>query len=203
MKRLNKTIVLAGIASALLLGATNVMAQGQGGRQRGGGQGGGDPAQFQQQMMERYQEQLAMSADEFKVVQPLIENVMTKQREAGAGRGGFGGFGRGGGQGGPGGGGRPGGGGAAAQGGGAAGGADPAQGGGRGRGGFGGAPSPEQEALQKAIESGTPAEIKSRLDAYRDARKKKEAELQEAREKLRKVLTAKQEAQLVMGGLLN
>lgn len=198
MKRLNKTIVLAGIASALLLGATNLMAQGQGGRQRGGGQGGGDPAQFQQQMMERYQEQLAMSADEFKVVQPLIENVMTKQREAGAGRGGFGGFGRGGG------GGRQGGGGAAAQGGAPAqGGGDPAQGGGRGRGGFGGAPSPEQEALQKAIESGTPAEIKSRLDAYRDARKKKEAELQEAREKLRKVLTAKQEAQLVMGGMLN
>lgn len=177
MKRLIKPIVLAGITGALLVGTTNVTAQ-----QRGNF----DPAQIQQQMMERYQEVLGMTAEEFKAVQPLVESVMTKQREAGVGRGGFGLFGRGGG-------GQRGGGGGGGGGG----------FGGQGRGGFGATPSPEQEALQKAVESGTPSEIKAKLEAYRDARKKKETELQEAREKLRKVLTAKQEAQLVLMGTLN
>jgi hypothetical protein len=117
-----------------------------------------------------------MTAEEFKAVQPLIEGVLAKQREILGGRGGFGfGGGRGGGGGGGGGGGR----------------------------GFGGTPAPEVEALQKAVESGTPAEVKAKLEAYREARKQKEGELQEAREKLRKVLTPKQEAQMVLAGMLN
>lgn len=166
MKRFVKSIVLAGVASAMLGGATSVMAQ----------RGNFDPAQFQQQMMERYQVQLGMTAEEFKAVQPLIEGVLAKQREILGGRGGFGfGGGRGGGGGGGGGGGR----------------------------GFGGTPAPEVEALQKAVESGTPAEVKAKLEAYREARKQKEGELQEAREKLRKVLTPKQEAQMVLAGMLN
>ncbi|MBI2949945.1 MAG: hypothetical protein HYY23_20115 [Verrucomicrobia bacterium] len=175
MKRFVKSIVLAGVASAMLGGATSVMAQ-----QRGNF----DPEQFRQQMMERYQEQLGMTAEEFKAVQPLIESVQTKQRDAtafGRGGGAFG-FSRGGGRGGGG------------------------AGGGQGRGGgfgFGGPPPAEVEALQKAVESGTPAEVKAKLEAYREARKKKETELQEAREKLRKVLTPKQEAQLVLASLLN
>lgn len=176
MKRFVRSLVLAGIASGMLGGATHVMAQRQGG-------GNFDPAQFQQMMMERYQEQLGMTAEDFKAVQPLIESVMAKQREVPGGRG-FGFFGRGGGRGG--------------------GGAGGGGGGGGGRaGGFGGTPSPEVEALQKAVESGTPSEIKAKLEAYRDARKKKESELQEAREKLRKVLTPKQEAQMVLAGMLN
>ena len=184
MKKSFKLIALGGVASVLLLGSSwTAQAQGQGGR------GGFDPAQMQQRMMESYQETLGMSADEFKAVQPLIEGVMTKQRETmGMGRGfGGGGFGRA--RGGP------GGGGGGGQGG------DPGQGN-RGR-GFGGEPSPEQTALQQAVESGTPSEIKAKLEAYREARKKKEADLQDAREKLRKVLTQKQEAALVLRGLLN
>jgi hypothetical protein len=181
MKRLTQTIALAGITSSLLLGTLDSMAQEQQQRQRGqGGQGRGnfDPAQFQERMLEGYQEALAMSADEFKAVKPLIEDVRAKQTEAAAGRGGFGGFGRGRGQGGD-----------QGQGG---------QGGGRGR-GAGGTVSPEAEALTKAIESGSAADIKAKLEAYRAARIKKETALKEAREKLRKVLTAKQEAQLVLG----
>ncbi|MBM3837077.1 MAG: hypothetical protein FJ398_03790 [Verrucomicrobia bacterium] len=165
MKRFVKSLVLAGVASAMLGGATSVMAQ----------RGGFDPEEMRQRIMERYQEQLGMTAEEFKAVQPLIEGVQTKQRETAAfNRGGFA-FGRGGGRGGGGGGGF----------------------------GFGGPPPAEVEALQKAVESGTPAEVKAKLEAYREARKKKESEYTEAREKLRKVVTPKQEAQLVLAGLLN
>lgn len=176
MKKLARSIALASIAGAFLFTTANLTAQQQQ-RQRGGQGGFGDPAQFQQMMLERYQEALSMSADEFKAVQPLIETVMTKQREVTAGR--INAFGRGGrGQGGD------------------------NQGGGRGR-GFGGTPSPEAEALQKAVESGTSSEIKVKLETYREARKKKEAELKDARENLRKVLTVKQEAQSVVMGLLD
>lgn len=54
-------------------------------------------------MMERYQEQFGFSDAEFKAVQPLIEAVQEKQRDArmgGRGFGGFGGFGGRGGRGG-------------------------------------------------------------------------------------------------------
>jgi len=70
-----------------------------------------------------------------------------------------------------------------------------------------GAPAgmPEVEALQKALESeATPAdEIKAKMKALRDARAKAEKDLQDAREKLRKVLTVRQEAQFVLMGTLD
>ena len=64
--------------------------------------------------------------------------------------------------------------------------------------------SPEVDALKGALEAeGTsPAEIKARLEAVRAARKKALAELDQAREDLRKVLTQRQEATLVMVGVL-
>lgn len=178
MNRSIKSVMLAGAACALLLGTTNAIAQQQRG-QGGQGRGNFDPAEMRQRMMEQLQEQLGMSADEFKAVQPLIEAATTKQTELNSFRS-FGAVGRGRGGGGPGGG-----------------------GGGRGFGGFGGTPAPETEALQKAVESGTPSEIKAKIEALRSARTKKEAELKEAREKLRKVVTAKQEAQLVLRGTLD
>lgn len=175
MKSINKAILLASVAGTLFFGTTSAMAQRQGG-------GNFDPEQMRQRMAEMMQERLGMSADEWKAVAPLVEDIQTKQRGAGGGFGGM--FGRG--RGGAGGGG---------------GGGDQAAGGGR-RGGFG-TPSPEAEALQKALESGTPAEIKAKLEAYREARKKNAAALQEAREKLRKVVTARQEANLVMMNILD
>ena len=144
-------------------------------------QGQFDPAEFRQRMLEQYQERLGLSGDEWKAVQPLLETVMTKQQAANTGRGGFGAFG-----------------------GGRRGGGDAAGGGGQGRrGGFGGPPSPEIEALNAAIESGNASDIKAKMEAVRASRKKAQAELQDAREKLRKVLTAKQEAQLFVTGILD
>jgi len=76
--------------------------------------------------------------------------------------------------------------------------------GGRGPGGPGGSEAmPEQEALQKAIEANASSdEIKSKLNKYREALKAKEAVLTKAQDELREVLSAKQEAQAVLMGLL-
>lgn len=64
---------------------------------------------------------------------------------------------------------------------------------------------PAVDALQKALDSKetSPDEIKSKLKSLRESRKENERELQMAREKLRKVLTVRQEAQLVLMGILD
>ena len=151
----------------------------------GGGPGGGrnfDPAQFQKMMMDRYREQLGVKDDEeWKLIETRIQKVTEARMAVGFGRGpgGFGGR-----RGGP--------GGAGGQGG---------QGGGRR--GPGGEPSPEQEALQKAIDDNASADvIKGKLSAYRASVKDKEAKLEAAQDELRKVLSVKQEAAAVLGGLL-
>ena len=59
-------------------------------------QGQFDPAQFRERMMNNIKERLGASDDEWKVLEPKVEKVMTAQREARAG-GGFGGGRRGGG----------------------------------------------------------------------------------------------------------
>ena len=63
----------------------------------------------------------------------------------------------------------------------------------------------EAEALKDALDSDktTPEEIKQKLTAFRDKQKQKEQELAKARDGLRKVLTVKQEAQLVLMGILD
>jgi Spy/CpxP family protein refolding chaperone len=172
--------------------------QGGGGRgnrgNRGGGNGPGggnfDPAQFQQRMNDLLKASLKASDEEWSVIQPLLEKVQTKQREARAGGGG-GAFGRRGG-GGPGGG----------QPGGAPGNSGNNQPGGN-RGNRGGG-TPESDALSAAlqVESTSPEEIKTKLAALRDARKKAQGELEQARAELSKVLTVKQEAALVLSGVL-
>lgn len=191
MKHTIKTALFAVMAAALVGLPQNVMAQGRGGQGGQGGQGGPggfgnfDPAEMRQRMMERYQEQLGASTEEWKVIEPLLTDVMEKQRAASGSR--FGGMGmtmrgpRG----------------AGNQGG-------DAQGGNRQRGNrFGGEPDPAVEALQKAIDDNAPAsELKTKITAVRESRKKAEAELNASREKLRAVLTAKQEAQLTLMGSL-
>ncbi len=89
-----------------------------------------------------------------------------------------------------------------------------------GRGGFGGAragtgtPQPQQEqtdvqkktqALQTLLENkdAKSEDIKSALAELRKAREKAQQELVAAREELRKVVTLRQEAQLVLMGLLD
>jgi septal ring factor EnvC (AmiA/AmiB activator) len=73
-----------------------------------------------------------------------------------------------------------------------------------GPGGMFGASSPEAESLRTTLDSANASndEIKAKLAAYREAQKKNEAALQAAREKLRAVLTVRQEAQLVLAGVL-
>lgn len=154
-------------------------------------------------MSDRMKAALKASDDEWAVIQPLLEKVQTAQRATMAGR--FGGFGRrggfgGGGPGGPGGNGGQGGNGG--PGGNApSAGASPA-----------GSPSnrwarfdsPEADALRTALasDSTSPEEIKTKLQALRDARKKAAADLEQARADLQKVLTLRQEATLVQMGVL-
>lgn len=77
--------------------------------------------------------------------------------------------------------------------------------GGRG-GGFSGMGQPDSdaEALQKAIDDSVPtAQIKALMTKYRESRKRKDEELAKNREELRQVLTPRQEAVLVLMGILN
>jgi len=119
MKRMNQLLALTG-ACALLLSANQLSAQDntgdrpqrrQGGDNQGGGGGrggfGGDPAEFQQRMLERVKENLEVKDDaEWKAIEPLVTKVMEAQREVTMNRfrGAFGGRNRGGGDGGGGGG---------------------------------------------------------------------------------------------------
>lgn len=137
-----------------------------------------DPEQMRQRMMERYREALEVkNDDEWKVLEPRIVKVSEARRDAG-GFGGMRGFG-----------------GPRREGGGD-------QGGGERR-RFGGEPSPDAEALQKAIDAKAPAdEVKAKLAKYRESRKAKEAELAKAQEELKKVLSVRQEATAVLMGLL-
>jgi hypothetical protein len=176
MTKLNRLILMAGVAALLALSGSKVLAQGR---------GNFDPEQMRQRMLERYKERLEVkSDDEWKIISERIEKVMTAQRDARMG--GFGGGRRGG----------PGGGDNAT--------ADSNNNGGRrNRGGFGGEPSPEAEALQKAIDDKASSDdLKAKLAKVRDSQKEKEAKLAKAQDELRKVLSVRQEANAVLMGLL-
>ena len=179
--KMNQLLAVCGAAAALMLGAGAVSAQNDNGGGGGGfGRGNFDPAQFQQRMMDNIRDQLGFTNDaDWNAVQPRIQKVMDARRDVGFGPG-MGRMFRGrGGNGGPGG------------------------GFGGGRGGFGPQPSPEAEALQKAIDDNAPAaQIKAALAKYQASQKDKQAKLAKAQEDLRAVLTVKQEAQATLLGLL-
>jgi hypothetical protein len=151
-----------------------------------GGRGNFDPAQFQQRMMDRFKEQLKVPDEEWQVLQPKIQKVLTAQRNVRAGEG----FGRGGGPGGgPGGPGGP---------------------GGRGGDNAQREAQPQSEVakasadLRDAVRGETPSEqdIEAKLAALRAAREKAAEELKTARADLQGVVTVQQEAVLVLAGLL-
>jgi hypothetical protein len=184
-------LIAAGVGAALCLSSSNSLAQNNGGGGGGGGGGRGrrgnfDPAQAQQRMMERFKDVLEVNNDdEWNALQPLVQKVMDARRDSfgGMGRGMFGGGRRGGG---------------------GAGGDQGGNGGGNAmRRGPGGEPSPEAEALQKAIDAkATTGEIKAALARYVASRAVKAEQLKAAQEQLRKVLTARQEAIATLNGLL-
>jgi len=152
--------------------------------QPGGPGGNFDPAQMQQRMLDMQKERLKATDDEWKVIEPLIK-VVNEKRMTGMMGGGMMGM--------RGGGGRRGGGNQPANGNAPAGNRPPRM------------SRPEVDALQKALESENPAakDLQEKMKAVRDARKKAEEELKQARENLRKVVTTKQEAQLLLMGLLD
>jgi hypothetical protein len=184
--KLNRMITLCAMAGALAMGTGSLLAQDNGGGGGGGGgQGGGgggrgnfDPAAMQQRIMDNVRAELNFTNDtDWSAVQPLVQKVMDARRDVG-----FGNMGRlfGRNRGGGGGGNR------------------------RGGGMFGGQPSPEQDALQKAIDEDAPgAQIKDLLAKYEDAKKEKQAKLAQAQADFRAVLSSKQEAQATLLGLLD
>lgn len=195
--------LLCGLSAAVLAQDAQTGGDTQGGRRRNGGTGeaGGErggrgnlnPQDVQARVLAALRERLEITDDEeWKLISDRVAQVTELRRASGAGGGAmmFGGFG---GRGGPPGGGQ---------------GAPGAGGEGRGRGGVGGRGGPgagntELAALSTAVRDKLPdAEIKSRLERLRQARKDSEAKLTKAQEELRAVLTVRQEAVAVVFGLL-
>jgi len=146
--------------------------------QRGEGQRGFDMEGMQQRMMERMKEQLTATDEEWQIIQPRLAKVMTLSRQTVAGR--FGGMGRRGGD-------RP-----------------------------DRQPRPDndqqespvqkaQETLQQTLEdqNASTDAIKSQMTALREVREKVRQEMAQAQQELRDVLTLRQEAQLVVTGMLD
>lgn len=156
-------------------------AQGQRGGERGGERGGME--NFRQRMNDRIKESLSVSDEEWSVLQPRIEKVQQLQMQTRAigGMGGFGGR-----QGGPGG---PGGPGAGPQ----------------------NAAASQTPVAKASVELRTAVQdkaasadtIKTKLAALRAARAKAQEDLTKAQGELRELLDSRQEAQLVLTGLLD
>lgn len=189
----NRIITLCAMAATLAIGVNSLLAQdtttgdtngGSQHRQRGGPGGGNwDPAQMQQRMLERIQEQLGFTNDtEWAAVKPLVQKVLDAQRDTrgngmralfGSGRS------RGGDRGGD-------------------------QGGSSRGGSMFGQTSPEQQALENALEDNAPAsQVNGLLAKYKASQKVKQAKLEAAQADLKAVLTSKQEAQAYLLGLVN
>jgi hypothetical protein len=203
-------LALAGVTLALALGAGRVEAQG-GGFGGGGGGGGGfggpgggrgfDPSQLRDTMLQNARDQLEVKDDaEWKVIGDQVSKVLDAQQGAingsakiltllrrnnnngnGNGNGGFGnGNGNGGGQN-----------------------AGQARRAGGMGGLFGAASTPEDEALQSAIDRGaSPAELKTAIQKVEAVRKQKQDALDKAHADLRALLTPRQEAIAITLGLL-
>ena len=174
--KLNRILTLCAMAATLAIGTTSLQAQNNGGP--GGGRRGFDPAQFQQRMMDNIRDQLDFTNDtDWSAVQPLVQKVMDARRAAGGpgmGRMMM----------------RPRG--------------NNGQPNNRFRGGMFGQPSPEAEALQKAVDENAPAaQISDLLSKYRASQQAKEAALATAQANLKAVLTPRQEAQACLLGLVN
>ena len=187
MKTIKLTAITAALAATLLINAPSAFAQDAPAPPPDANSapaGGGD---FRQRMSERLKTALKASDDEWSVIQPLLEKLQAARGKTMAGR--FGGWGgRGGQRGGD--------------------NARPANDSAKPSADAGNRPnrptSPEADALKAALdaEGSTPADIKTKLQALRDSRKKAAAELDQAQEDLRKVLSQHQEATLVMMGVL-
>lgn len=166
-------IVLVAVSSDLVF-AQNAPPPGGAQQQRGRF----DPAAMNQRLLDRMKEMLQIGDEDWKVIQPVIEKVQTLSREVDSGAARMG-FVQRGGRGGP---NRP---------------ADATT-------ELSGVAKALQE-VQKVLENeaATPEEIRAKLKALREAREKAKQDLAKARESLRELLSLRQEAQLVLMGLLD
>jgi len=176
--------VLAALGVALIVGAASLSAQDNNRRRTDNGGGGNNgnfnPQDMQARMMTAMRERFDVANDEeWGLISDRITKVMDLRRGSLAGAMSM--FGRGG----------PGGGGG-----------DRTNNGGGGRGTRTGS-NVEVSALQAAVTDKLPdAEIKARLDRYREVKRDNEAKLAKAQEELRAVLSVRQEAVAVLAGLL-
>jgi len=174
-------LVVAGLLAAVLIGqglSQEAQPQQPAGRAAPRGRRRWNPEQVRQRMLERVKETIGATEEEWKELQPRVEKVQTLslQTRGLMGRGMR--FGRGGR--------RP----------------QPAA----------GAEAPKPTELEEATRElrqllenpdAADADIKARLAALRDARKKAQEELAKAQKELREIATARQEAHLVLMGLLD
>jgi hypothetical protein len=153
-------------------------------RQGGGGGGGFDPSAFKERRLNDLKDQLGATAEEWTVIQPKLDKVLTEQFAQFAGR--FSGFGRG------------------TRNRGAS---DQSNTSRANRPARPGSDSPIAKAaadLKEAVDKkDTPQEeIATKLKALRDARAKAKADLESAQKDLQSVLTPRQEAVLVSNNVL-
>jgi hypothetical protein len=166
-------------------GRRNRAAQANGNNDTRGNRPNFDPAQAQQRRMDRFKEVLGVTNDaEWKLIQERIQKVLDAQQETRGG--GMMGGRRGGGPGGD-----------------AANASNPDAGNPRRGGGPGGESNPAATALQKALDDNASTEVvDAKLASLRDSRKAAQAKLESAQAALQKIVTRKQEARLVLMGLL-
>lgn len=201
---MRRTKLLVSVVVVGLL-AISGLALAQFGGRGGGGRGGPrgmdwgqpgpppDPTQMHEQAMDRMKQALQVGDEEWKALEPKLDKVMTLSREAGGfGPGRMGGGPPRGGRGGPGAPGapRP-----------PIGGREGARRGPQGQSQIGQA----AEALQTTLgdSQATPDQITAKLSALRAARESAKQELAAAREAVRELVTPRQEAELVLMGLLD
>jgi len=170
--RLLSVLALAGLTGVLMVGYAFSAERGA----RRGGRRRFDPARFRQLMQQRTKEALGATDEEWKVLGPRVQKVQTLSAGLRVGRMSMWGRGRR----------RP-------------------------RAADDAAPERERTALEKAAEAlreilakedAKPEDIRVGLKAYREAREKARQELAKAQGELREIVTARQEAQLVLMGLL-
>lgn len=182
-------LVVASLAVAffLVIAPHSTFAQAAGGQNNGGranrqrGGANADPAQRREQALTRIKEQLGATDDEWKVLQPKVDALMTAQADVRAGaRGAAGGRGQRGNRGGQ--------------------NAQPAA-----------TPPANESAVAKAMtelrtavadKATPPEELAKKLAALHEAKEKAAAARTAAQKDLKDLLTARQEAILVQNGML-
>lgn len=176
-KRMMVGCLVVVLMGSIFAGSALPQERGERGDRRGGRRGGRrfDPEQMRQRMMERLREQLGASEKEWTVLGPRVEKVMELSRQTRGGGMRFLFRGR--------------------------------RGGRRGGEEESRDLNPVQQAaldLSEAVqaEGASAAAIKEKLTALREAREKVKADLEKVRAQLREVVTLKQEAQLVLMGML-